>query len=79
MSVNHDSRGAAAHLSKADRPRRGRDTREGAQDDGSYSTTKDATLYNGPTRGVGKFLLDADPETPVNELGALYREWRGDA
>lgn len=29
-----------------------------------------------PTHGVGRFLLECPPDTPVRELGSAYQRWR---
>lgn len=65
MSAN-DSRGTPAHPTKDSRAHRGRDAREGAQNDGS-----DASPNNPPhghvSHGLGYFLSQVDPETLPEE------------
>jgi hypothetical protein len=70
------SLGSDAHPSKDDRPTRGRDTREGAQDDGSQASHNSPPDHGVPTHSTARFLWECEPDTPVDELGERYRRWR---
>lgn len=70
------SLGPDAAPSTEQRSARGRDTCEGAQDDDSDVTQNNPPNHGLPPHGIGRFLWETPKETPVDELGELYRSWR---
>jgi len=82
MSAQNTSLGADAQPTKDDRPARGRDAREGIQDDPTEAQdnkSPNPPNHGVPTHGVGRFLWECDPRTPASELGRLYQRWRDDS
>lgn len=79
------SPGADAPSAISERPTRGRDTREGAHDDDSAGTTNNHPPNHGRVtnyppavflRHVGQGRAPCSADTPVDELGDYYDEWR---
>jgi hypothetical protein len=38
-------------------------------------TTADPPVHGRPTSGVSRFLFEAPPETPIDELADAYARW----
>ncbi len=56
-----------------------RDGRETTHDDGSTVNDNNPPNHRIPTHGVGRFLWECDPRTPVSELGELYTRWKDES
>lgn len=75
MTANRDT---PPHRSKDKAACRGRDARKDAQENEADEEPNNPPNHRLPTHGVGQFLWNCPPDTPVSELGELYRRWKDD-
>lgn len=78
MATNHASHDSTANPTKDAPSSRGRDTLARAQDDSTDADNNKPPNHGVPTHGVSRFLWECDKDTPVEELGQRYREWKQD-
>lgn len=79
MATKHDiRRTSATHSTESPTPG-GQAARKGGQADGSEASDNNPPTGRRAATGnaLGAVFLEAaDPETPVDELGAAFEEWR---
>lgn len=71
MSSQQTSLGTFDEPSKANERPEGRDRRKATQDDETSTDDKKAHAVSFPRNGLARALWDADPDTPVRELGKV--------
>jgi hypothetical protein len=78
MSAENDYHSLTPTPSTSSASDRGRDTREGAQDDSSTAENNSPPDHGLPTHSAARFLWEVPKDTPISELPELYRRWIDD-